>query len=400
MSLKVGIFGTFDVENWGDLLFPLAASEALGKRLPGCKVIPWSYRQKEAGSWAYEVRSLADLADGVAELDAILIGGGHLIRFDKDVAKDYLPPDPGLHHPTSYWLLPALLGAELGIPVIWNGPSSSRGLPEWARPMLATALEHSSMACFRDATSISELRRFHSLPQARVIPDTAMGLEVFRTASPERTAAAAPLHERYGIRPPFVLVHASGRNNEFAAPIAAARRALQGYQFVEIEIGPDIGDRVGGFDHPGLADLHPVSPWPSPADLALLVATSSGVITTSLHLSLTAIASGRPVMRPVEKPGSKYVPLQEHEPIVWMRRKKEDAGELFAERVQSPIPSTALPDCLARLDTHWDEVAETISRGKTSPRPLGGTNFLAQLPFFLEQAACEPADGSSRPPAP
>lgn len=41
---QIGLFGTFDVENFGDLLFPLVAEAELSKRLGPVKLHPFSYR--------------------------------------------------------------------------------------------------------------------------------------------------------------------------------------------------------------------------------------------------------------------------------------------------------------------------------------------------------------------
>ena len=92
---RIGVVGTFDVRNYGDLLFPLVAEGELRRRLGAVKVQPFSYHAKKPPDWPYAVTSVADLPEVVANLDAMLIGGGFLIRFDKDVAPDYEPPVRG-----------------------------------------------------------------------------------------------------------------------------------------------------------------------------------------------------------------------------------------------------------------------------------------------------------------
>lgn len=58
----IGIFGTFDVENYGDLLFPLIAQAELTKRLGRVKVRAFSYNEKKTTDWPYEVTSMASSA--------------------------------------------------------------------------------------------------------------------------------------------------------------------------------------------------------------------------------------------------------------------------------------------------------------------------------------------------
>jgi hypothetical protein len=97
--------GTFDVKNYGDMMFPIVLRHELEKRIPNLEVECFSYYAKEPPDWPYPVTSLTRLREVVQCFDGVVIGGGHLVRFDKDVAPGYVPPSPDLHHPTSYWLL-------------------------------------------------------------------------------------------------------------------------------------------------------------------------------------------------------------------------------------------------------------------------------------------------------
>ena len=96
---QIGIVGTFDVENYGDLLFPLIAEAELRERLGSVTLHRFSYQARTPPDWPYAVTSIADLPRVIGDLDALLIGGGFLIRFDKDVAYGYGPPGPQIHPP-------------------------------------------------------------------------------------------------------------------------------------------------------------------------------------------------------------------------------------------------------------------------------------------------------------
>jgi lipopolysaccharide transport system ATP-binding protein len=67
---------------------------------------------------------VAELPEIIHRLDGLLIGGGFLVRFDKWIAPEYFPPVPGIHHPTRYWLTPALLALQHNVPLVWNAPFS------------------------------------------------------------------------------------------------------------------------------------------------------------------------------------------------------------------------------------------------------------------------------------
>src|SRR5258707_11458074 len=91
---EIGICGTFDVANYGDLLFPLIAESELTERLGAVTLHRFSYNARTLPEWPYEVTSLTRLPQMIHRLDGLLIGGGFLVRFHKDVAPGYLPPTP------------------------------------------------------------------------------------------------------------------------------------------------------------------------------------------------------------------------------------------------------------------------------------------------------------------
>ena len=146
----IGLFGTFDVENYGDMLFPLIAKAELTERLGAVNIHTFSYNVKTPPDWPYTVTSLAELPYMIGGLDGVLIGGGFLIRFDKEVAPGYGPPIP-IHHPTGYWLTPALIALQHGIPVIWNAPGAvgmdRNKIPAWAASSI-------TLRPYRDAISL------------------------------------------------------------------------------------------------------------------------------------------------------------------------------------------------------------------------------------------------------
>ena len=87
--MQIGICGTFDVQNYGDLLFPLLAEAELSRRLGPITWHRFSYFHKSPPAWPYHVKSVAELPNIAAALDGMIIGGGHLIRFDKNVAPGF-----------------------------------------------------------------------------------------------------------------------------------------------------------------------------------------------------------------------------------------------------------------------------------------------------------------------
>ena len=108
---QVGLVGTLDVDNYGDQLFPLIAEAELEDRLGQVQLHRFSYHAKTAAAWPYEVTSVTELPRLAASLDGLLVGGGFLVRFDKEVARGSTMWPPGDTTPLHRYE-PASLDAE------------------------------------------------------------------------------------------------------------------------------------------------------------------------------------------------------------------------------------------------------------------------------------------------
>src|SRR5205807_3342052 len=174
--LQIGICGTFDLENYGDLLFPIVAEHELQRRLGAVELRRFSYAAKAPPDWPYLVSPLSELPTAIGSLDGLMIGGGDLIRFDKEVAPGYLPAAPDIHHPTGYWLVPALLALNVGCPLVWNAPGVYKDLPGWAEPILRFAIASSDYVAVRDQLSRAALEHVSDTSKISVVPDTGLGV--------------------------------------------------------------------------------------------------------------------------------------------------------------------------------------------------------------------------------
>ena len=379
--MEIGIAGTFDVQNLGDLLFPIVAETELSRRIGPVNLHRFSYGEKSPPDWPYRVESVASLPRRAADLDAMLIGGGHLIRFDKAVAPGYGPPSPDIHHPTGYWLMPALLALQSGCPVIWNAVETWREVPEWAAPLLRAALENSSYVAVRHAHSRDDLLPFANGVPVEVVPDTCFGIG--RIVDPTRPSDRyLQLRRDAGLRPPYIVVQATSHQAGFVRFLRRHRTRFAGYQFVSVPIGPVLGDHDGALAE--LEDLVTLPSWPDPRVLAEVIAGSSGVVGISLHLAIIAMSFGLPVFRPDSIVLGKYAALAQYETVHTFRHDGEIEPGWFHQRLDQRGLGSELPETFRALDAHWDKVAACVSvaRNKASSGMLDV--FAQQLPGLLE----------------
>jgi hypothetical protein len=362
--MRIGIVGTFDVANFGDLLFPLLAANELGERLGPHELVPYSYHDLGPDGWAYEVRSLGRLFHDLPELDLLLVGGGDLVRFDKGVAPGYGPADPTVHHPTGYWLSPTLLAASCGVPVAWNAVGVVPGAPEWAQEILRLAVGSVDYLTVRDEQSARELTRAAPSTHIRIVPDTAFGVRRLVPESP--TEAFRRLRERAGLGKGYVVLQASHELLPYSAQIeqalAVARRA--GLAIVELPASPALGDRAGLFRAD--AAVVRLDEWPHPLLFAEIIGGAEAVIAKSLHVSIVALAFGVPVHRPRGASDPKHAPLEALQGMSFW-----EAGDDGGARLQAALgQGEPGPDARQRaveLSAHWDAVA-ALAGTRRAPR--------------------------------
>ncbi|HYH49002.1 MAG TPA: hypothetical protein VEG38_05585, partial [Acidimicrobiia bacterium] len=151
-AARVAIWGTFDVDNYGDHLFPRVAAHELSRRLPDVVVQPFSpfgWRHPTRlddgraaaplGPWSAE--RAAELADGH---DLVLVGGGELMHLnDPLLAPVYdTTPDELVRMAPSRWFVEGLgPQLEMRCPVVWHavGVPWTPGEEEAARLRAALA---------------------------------------------------------------------------------------------------------------------------------------------------------------------------------------------------------------------------------------------------------------------
>jgi hypothetical protein len=113
---RIAIFGTFDVENYGDLLFPLLAQQRLAPE--GMDLVAVS---PTAGVTRYRdtvpVISLAEFAKTANSFDGILIGGGNIVHI-----RDFGLPGYDENAYPALWAGATAHALRHGLPVAWNAP--------------------------------------------------------------------------------------------------------------------------------------------------------------------------------------------------------------------------------------------------------------------------------------
>ena len=381
---RVAIVGTFDVENYGDLLFPLLARAELERRLGPLHLQPYAYHRKSAGDWPYAVEPLTELPNQAAQLDGMLIGGGFIIRFDKFIAEGYESPSAQIHHPTGYWLSPALLAQQLGVPVIWNAPGMHcNPIPPWAEPLLKLALENSACIRVRDELSAETLRVVGGSARIEVMPDTAFGLP--RLIDADRPSQAFQhLRAEIGLGERYIVIHALNLAEPYVQLLENHGSAFADLQVVLIPMGPVLDD-----DSAAMARRLPraicLPTWPAPLLLAEIISGAQAVIGYSYHLAITALAFGVAVFCLADLRSGKYTALANFSGMHALPRDTAVTPEWMLARIGKRPPCAGALRALDEVVAYWDQVATLIEHGRTAPPPAV-IAFWQNLPNLLEYA--------------
>lgn len=310
---RVAIWGTFDVANFGDLLFPRIFEHEIKRRLPAATVRAFSPLgdahpvtlaggniSEALGRWTGA--RAAELAD---ELDFIAIGGGEIIHTHDEfygIWYDDIPREQlaGLK-PSDYFIDGVGRDLEYRCPTAWHAVGIPFDFDDDEAARVRAALADRRYVSVRDPLSRDRLIRAGVEREIHVVPDSAFVLD---RILPRDLLAKRIAYLRatcaYPIDVPPLIVQGSSALMSFADEIGSAlRRVLREHEsppVVLLETGPCHGD--AGFADaiaPHLEDRpYRVGAESTVEDIAAAISHSRGFVGLSLHGSITAFVYGLP----------------------------------------------------------------------------------------------------------
>lgn len=173
---KLVIVGTFDCENMGDLLFPIVLESYLKKRDILEELYLFSPMECQMPFFAEKhVYSIKDLDVFLTKnsVDAIIIGGGDLVRLDNHIGKSYVSTDNAV----ALWAIPVLLGKQRGIPVLFNCPGVPFEFGNQNKHFVKAILDKVDYLSVRDDYSRELIERCEVENKINVTVDTIMGIQ-------------------------------------------------------------------------------------------------------------------------------------------------------------------------------------------------------------------------------
>lgn len=294
--MTIAQFGTFEVENYGDRLFPIVVEKELALRSPDLKLKLFS----PLADQGLGVSSILD--KGEEKIDAIVVGGGDIISFSTDIAAIYNNDWKGSFSAHSAcFALPGIY-RQSGIPLIWNAPGIPADFNEdqaWLVKLLADETDYLSV---RDEISKERLKKAGVSKEIHVVPDTVLSLPKHFSKEGLRGSAEKVLSSfAMQIGQPIVIqVHPYYIQDHIAeiTEMLSQVKQLTSSPILLLPIGRCHNDHVvlEKIEQAGKGQFQLISKYLETLEVAAVIAHAKAFIGTSLHGAITAFAYGVPFL--------------------------------------------------------------------------------------------------------
>ena len=300
---RIAQIGTFDCENMGDLLFPVVMEEIIKKENEHIKIDMFSpiggnmpfFPDKHV----YPIHQLRTMHQE-NPYDALIIGGGDLIRLDPTVAS---PEKYSVLDATLWlWVYPILIGLTEKIPVLFNAPGVPFSFTEKQFPIVRNLLQIVDYISVRDEKSRELLMETGFTGNIHVVPDT---ITLIEYAFPRDKLPTAALQSKIPFQQwgKYVILQLNALEEHVAIEeyIKLIRHCHEkmnckvvlmpiGYVHEDQEILQTLFGRISDdMDYVIMIDSKL-----APLEMVSLIANSNGFIGTSLHGSVIAYSYGVP----------------------------------------------------------------------------------------------------------
>jgi polysaccharide pyruvyl transferase WcaK-like protein len=391
--------GALDLASYGDQVYPLVAGHELARRLDQPQVAPFGplgSLAPGAASWALGHWSETRAAGLAARATLILCGGGEIVQGDGATYGPFygIAARDAAELEIDRWFLEALGAAERVCPVVWHAVGVPAELDPAAAARVRQALRSRAVVAVRDDRSRRLLEAAGVDGDVTVVPDTALLLPRILPAT-ELDRWRKRLQEDGHFPPegsePVIVVQGNYTMAGLAPELAAALdQVVPAARIATVALSPCHNDHLFAT---ALADHARSRVWTVPEDapleaVAAAVAGADCFLGVSLHGAITAFAYGRPFASLDPFGQSKLAGFAEL--IGWPQARTADIVEAVRRAARRAAGDDAgpasLPTLQARIDAHFDRVAELTEAHAGRPlQPLAWEDTPAPLHLRLRR---------------
>jgi polysaccharide pyruvyl transferase WcaK-like protein len=382
--MKLAHFGTFDIQNYGDLLFPLVAEYHLRDTFD-----EFVHISPIGGSIYEDVPESTTLESVIGEgtqFDAVLVGGGNIVHARPSGLVEY-----NTVRRTAYpdlWAGAARLAATQSIPLAFNAPGVPRRVKPPTSYLMKRATNQANYLSVRDDYSADYLKAIGVSPE--VVPDSALSIST--VLGPRETLIeTVPSFVRELDRSAYVAVHVNDRYAGAGiletALLLDRLSSLMSARVCLIAIGPCHGDDVYARNIAELMQSNPVvfDRPPSVSSIAWVIAGAEAYVGSSLHGFITATSYGIPPILVANhaaqhKFSGLLAHLSENNDRMfesWASVVADLSQEGVSKSLMARTPDTA--QATQRLDRHWNSIRQALRAPVKTSSPLMRTQYAGDL---------------------
>jgi polysaccharide pyruvyl transferase WcaK-like protein len=364
------VCGTFDVENYGDCLFPVVAAHRLSQAGHTITAVsPTNVKTRWAD--AYPPVAVSDIG-AIPDLSAVIIGGGNIVHNHAANLATYIEAGVDETAYVGLWAGSTIAGVMRKVPVAWNAPGVPRKFNAVdAKYLVPSHLAAADYVAVRDEASKAALGRHHKT-KLHIVPDTAVEIS---NAWPEALLEpifngvldrlSAPRSERY------ITIHVKKRalGDEVESLVTGIEGLCSRLSAVPILVGlapcHDDDDAVRAMSARLSIPHVMLDNALSLKEIAASIAMSDAYIGPSLHGYITSYSYGVPSALVARPKLAKFLGFTEQV------GRSGDVVETWDEalsqieaRIGRPFRTAETDSFLTEaLDAHWGQIIEMIDVG-------------------------------------
>lgn len=302
---RIAQIGSFDVENYGDLLFAYVFAHNIEKYVKVDEIVLFAPKRCKMPftNGEKDVYSVAELEDMHREspFDAIIVGGGDLVHCTK--IRTYMPhiSDEWVDYEALYmWMIPSIISWKYDIPLLWNAPGVPMTFMESETMMVRELCKCVDYMSVRDNISKHNLEKCWVDNEICVVPDTVFSVsEIIQKAELEQVFYKLNLSLEIK---KYVIFHANYTflETEVEGCIKTLRKIKENYgmDILLLPIGYALGDDTFVKELTEKCPNEFITLWHklNPKEMMAVIANSAGYIGASLHGCITAATYGVPIV--------------------------------------------------------------------------------------------------------
>ena len=373
------IAGMFDMNNYGDLLFPIIAQHELSKRNIDLHVISPTGKPVDYLD-ALSSTKIWSALDAEFNFDGIIIGGGYIVHTHRmDFLREY-QTNIGASVAPSTWLGSTLIGALRDVPIVWNAPGVPHPIRPGVRKLALSAFKAADYLSFRDQGSV-KLAGLEKSSNVKVVPDPVLGLSTV-WSKPSLESTYHDLLEKLGVdkKVNVLACHLRKRSlgkdsiNIFVDKLVEVSKSMRFFPIL-LGLGSAHNDNETAKEICALLsqrgiDSRALVPPTNLKTIASLIAYSSLYAGSSLHGYITAKTYGVDAFLIAKPAYQKFDGLINH--LKTFKDVSKDWNDAWSKiQAMKPCNTVVSSKIYRDLDMHWDLIATRINtntKSKSSER--------------------------------